>query len=137
MQEDPKVDVHIHEDDLPEFNGVDSKLIALAKLMDAKICTTDFNLGRIAAVQDIDVLNVHELVNASKSPLFTGEEIMIRLMKEGKEADQAVAYMEDGTMIVVSDARKLVGQTVSVIVTSILQTQAGKMIFAKLSKSES
>ena len=133
MQSDPKVDLHIHEDDMTEEFGVDTKLMRLAKLLDAKICTTDFNLSRIAALQKINVLNVYELVNAVKSVVFTGENLNVRLVKEGKEADQALAYMDDGTMIVVSDARHLIGQKVTVKVTSVIQTQAGKMIFAKIS----
>ena len=132
MQEDPKVDVHIHEDDMKADQGVDAKLVTLAKIMDAKICTTDFNLAQSAALQGIAILNVHSLIHAVKSVIFTGEEMSVRLVKEGKEPDQAVAYMEDGTMIVVSDARALIGQTVRVTVNSVLNTQAGKMIFAKL-----
>ncbi|MCA9398743.1 MAG: PIN domain nuclease, partial [Candidatus Omnitrophica bacterium] len=112
--------------------GVDAKLVTLAKIMDAKICTTDFNLAQSAALQGIAILNVHSLIHAVKSVIFTGEEMSVRLVKEGKEPDQAVAYMEDGTMIVVSDARALIGQTVRVTVNSVLNTQAGKMIFAKL-----
>jgi uncharacterized protein YacL len=106
----------------------------LAKLLDAKICTTDFNLSRIAALQKISVLNIHELVNAVKSVVFTGENLNVRLVKEGKEADQALAYMDDGTMIVVSDASHLIGQKVTVKVASVIQTQAGKMIFANVSQ---
>lgn len=132
MQEDPKMDVHIHEDDLTGSEPVDSKLIRLAKMMDARICTTDFNLGRTATLQGIDILNVNELVQAVKSVLFTGDKIEVKLIKEGKEAHQAVGYMDDGTMIVVSDAREMIGREVRVGVTSVLQTQSGKMIFAKI-----
>jgi len=134
MKNDPEIDIHIHEDELTDGSDVDSKLITLAKIMDARICTTDFNLNRTATLQGIEVLNVHELVNAVKSVLFTGDTIEVKLIKEGKEAHQAVGYMEDGTMIVVSEARKLIGQSVMADVTSVLQTQAGKMIFAKLNK---
>jgi len=132
MQEDPKMDLHIHEDDLTGSEPVDSKLIRLAKMMDARICTTDFNLGRTAALQGIDILNVNELVQAVKSVLFTGDKIDVKLIKEGKEAHQAIGYMDDGTMIVVSDARDMIGREVRVGVTSVLQTQAGKMIFARI-----
>lgn len=132
MQGDPAVDLHIHEDEITEDIEVDAKLMKLAKLMDAKICTTDFNLGRIASLQDIEVLNIHELVNAVKSVVFTGEILEVKLIKEGKEPDQAVAYMEDGTMIVVGGGRGFIGKTVTARVTSVLQTQAGKMVFAKL-----
>jgi uncharacterized protein YacL len=112
---------------------VDAKLIKLAKILDAKICTTDFNLGRIAALQGIEVLNIHELGNAVKPVIYTGESMEVKLVREGKEAGQALAYMEDGTMVVVGDARHLIGKTVTVLVTSVLQTQAGKMVFAKIS----
>lgn len=132
MQEDPKMDIHIHEDDLPSTDPVDSKLIRLAKMMDARICTTDFNLGRTAALQGIDILNVNELVQAVKSVLFTGDKIDVKLIKEGKESHQAIGYMDDGTMIVVSEAREMIGREVRVDVTSVLQTHSGKMIFAKL-----
>ena len=133
MQSDSKIDIHIHEDDLTEEIGVDSKLMKLAKMMDAKICTTDFNLNRIASLQNIKILNIHELVGAVKSVVFTGEILEVKLVKEGKEPDQALAYMEDGTMIVVSDAHRLIGKKVTVRVASVLQTQAGKMVFAKIS----
>ena len=131
MQNDPEIHVHIHEDDLSEEKEVDAKLMKLAKLLDARICTTDFNLGRIAALRGIGVLNIHELASAVKPVIYTGEVLELKLIREGKEPGQALAYMEDGTMVVVSDARDLIGKKVSVRVTSILQTQAGKMIFAK------
>ncbi len=133
MQKDSKIQISIHEDDAEAFGTeVDARLISLAKMMDASICTTDFNLGRIAAVQGIEVLNINELANAVKLVVFNGEKVNIRLVKEGKEPGQAVGYLEDGTMIVVSEARKFVGQKVDVTITSVLQTQAGKIIFAKL-----
>ena len=132
MQNDPMIGIHIHEDELIEEKEVDAKLMKIAKLLDAKICTTDFNMSRIAALQKIQILNINELANAVKSAIFTGDKLEIQLIKEGKEPDQALAYLEDGTMIVVSNARELIGQEVTVQVTSVLQTQAGKMIFAKL-----
>ncbi|HLF18776.1 MAG TPA: TRAM domain-containing protein [Candidatus Omnitrophota bacterium] len=134
MQNDPKVDVHIHEDEMTEPGDVDAKLVSLAKLMDARICTTDFNLGQTASLQHIEVLNMNELASSVKSVVFIGEELDVKLTREGKEASQAVGYMDDGTMVVVSDARKLIGQNVCAAVTSVLQTQSGKMIFAKLSQ---
>ncbi len=132
MREDPKMDVHIHEDDLTGPEPVDAKLIRLAKMMDARICTTDFNLGRTAELQGVDTLNINELVHAVKSVLFTGDKIDVKLIKEGKEPHQAIGYMEDGTMIVVANASQYIGQEVKADVTSVLQTQAGKMIFAKI-----
>jgi len=134
MQKDSAADVRIHEDDLTGTESVDLKLIKLSKIMDARICTTDFNLTRVASIQGIEMLNVNDLVNAVKPLVFTGEELEIKLMKEGKEASQAIGYLEDGTMVVVSDGRRALGQTVTVYVTSALQTQAGRMIFAKLER---
>ena len=132
MQKDTAADVRIHEDDLTGSEGADLKLVKLAKLMDARICTTDFNLSRMASIQGIEMLNINDLVNAVKPMVFAGEEMEVRLLKEGKEANQAVGYLEDGTMVVVSDGRRAIGQNVKVTVTSALQTQAGRMIFAKL-----
>jgi uncharacterized protein YacL len=132
-QTDPHIDVYIHEDELSDENQVDTKLMKLAKLLDARICTTDFNLSRVASLQKIEVLNIHELVNAVKSVVFTGETLEVKLVREGKEHGQALAYMEDGTMIVVGDARHLIGKKITVCVTSVLQTQSGKMVFAKIS----
>ena len=134
MQKDTAADVRIHEDDLNGPEPVDLKLVKLAKLMDARICTTDFNLSRMATIQGIEMLNINDLVNAAKSMVFTGEELEIRLLKEGKEQNQAIGYLEDGTMVVVSDGRRAVGQMVKVYVTSALQTQAGRMIFAKMDR---
>ena len=134
MQKDARTEIHIHEDELPENLGVDERLVKIAKMLDARICTTDFNLGRIAALQGVEVLNIHELVNALKSVIINGERLDVRLVREGKEPHQAIAFLEDGTMIVVSDAQKFIGKKVPVVVASTLQTQAGKMIFAKLEK---
>jgi uncharacterized protein YacL len=132
MQADDTIDIRIHEDDFPGAESVDGKLIMLAKLMDASLCTTDYNLGRIAALQSIKVLNINDLLSSVRSTIVNGESLRIKLVKEGKEHDQAVGYLEDGTMIVVSNARKSIGEEVNVVVSSILQTPSGKMIFAKL-----
>ena len=134
MQKDSTSDVIVHEDDLTGPEEVDLKLVKLSKMMDARVCTTDFNLSRMASIQGIEMLNINDLVNAVKPVVFTGEELEIRLLKEGKEANQAIGYLEDGTMVVVSDGRKALGQTVKVYVTSALQTQAGRMIFAKMER---
>jgi uncharacterized protein YacL len=134
MQKDSAMDLVIHEEDVPGEQDVDAKLVRLAKIMEARICTVDYNLGRIAAIQGVKVLNIHELVTAVKPIVFAGEEMEVRLVKEGKEEDQAIAYTDDGTMIVVSEARSLVGRKVKVVVASVLQTQSGRMIFAKLQK---
>ncbi len=96
--------------------------------------TVDFNLNRVASLQGIKILNINELANVLKPVVFPGEHMQTKLIREGKEYNQAVGYLEDGTMIVVEDARKLIGQDVKVVVTSVLQTQAGRMIFTKLEK---
>jgi uncharacterized protein YacL len=135
MQKDAALDVRIHEDDAPVDQDVDTKLIRLAKLMDARIYTVDYNLSRVATIQGVETLNINELVNAVKPAVFPGEEMDVCLLREGKEQNQAVAYTDDGTMIVVSDAKHLIGKKARVNVVSVLQTQAGRMIFAKVRKS--
>ncbi len=132
MQKDPDIDIKVHEDDIPDVAEVDDKLLHLAKRIEAKICTTDFNLNRNAGIQGIRILNVNELVNAVKPIVFPSDQLLVKLVKEGTESNQAVGYMDDGTMIVVADARDKVGKEIKVEVTSALQTQAGRMIFAKL-----
>lgn len=134
IQKEAGVDIAIHEEDFPEISEVDAKLVKLAKLLSAKILTVDFNLNRIATIQGIKVLNINELANAIKPVVFPGEEMKIKLIKEGKEHNQAVGYLDDGTMVVVEDARRFIGQEVRVAVTSVLQTQAGRMIFTKIEK---
>ncbi|MBF0489430.1 MAG: TRAM domain-containing protein [Candidatus Omnitrophica bacterium] len=131
-QKDVAADVKIHEDELTGPEPVDLKLVKLAKIMDARICTTDFNLSRMASLQNVEMLNINDLVNSVKPMVFNGEELEIRLLKEGKDPNQAVGYLEDGTMVVVIDGKKMIGQQVKVYVTSALQTQAGRMVFAKL-----
>lgn len=132
IQKELGVPVVIHEEDFPEIKEVDAKLVKLAKLLEAKIFTVDFNLNRVAAIQGVKVLNINELANALKPVVFPGEAMEIKLLKEGKEYNQAVGYLDDGTMVVVEDARKLIGQTVKAVVSSVLQTQAGRMIFTKV-----
>ncbi len=136
MQKDPAIEMRIQEDDLPGEIDVDNKLVKMARMMEAKVCTTDFNLNRIATIQGVKVLNINELTNAVKSVVFPSEVMEVRLLKEGKEPNQAVGYLDDGTMIVVSEARHLLGQKIKATVTSVLQTQAGRMIFAKPVKAE-
>ena len=132
MQKDTTVDIRVHEDEMTGPDPVDVKLVRLSKILDGRLCTTDFNLSRMATIQDVGILNIHDLVNAVKTVVFAGEEMDVRLLKEGKEATQAVGYLEDGTMVVVGEGRKHIGQVCKVYVTSVLQTQAGRMIFAKL-----
>jgi len=134
IQKEPGLDIVIHEGDFAETSEVDAKLVKLAKLLEAKILTVDFNLNRVATIQGIKVLNINELANALKPVVFPGEEMQLKIIKEGKEHNQAIGYLDDGTMVVVEDARRLIGQEVRVAVTSVLQTQAGRMIFTKLEK---
>ncbi|MDO4870367.1 MAG: PIN domain nuclease [Bacillota bacterium] len=115
-------------DEIPE---VDVKLLKLAQIMNGKVVTNDFNLNKVAGIKGVPVLNINELANTLKPVVLPGEEMLISLVKEGKERSQAVAYLDDGTMIVVEDGRKFIGQTMKVTVTSVLQTSAGRMIFAK------
>jgi uncharacterized protein YacL len=131
LQKSSQVSVMITETDFPEVKDVDSKLIELAKYMDAKIVTNDFNLNKIAQLQGIPVLNINELANALKPVVLPGESIRVFILKEGKEKDQGVAYLDDGTMVVVDNSRKLIGQNVDITVTSVLQTTVGKMIFGR------
>ena len=134
IQKEAGQSITIHEEEFPDVAEVDAKLVRLAKLLDAKILTVDFNLNRVASLQGVKVLNINELANALKSMVFPGEQIHIKLLKEGKEHNQAVGYLDDGTMVVVEDGRRFIGQDVRVVVTSVLQTQAGRMIFTKLEK---
>jgi len=131
LQRIPKVTVLIHDGDFPQVREVDRKLIELAKAMDAKVVTNDYNLNKVAEVSGVAVLNVNELANAVKPAVLPGEMMHLYVLKEGKEAGQGVAYLDDGTMVVVDHGRKLIGQSVDVTVTSVLQTTAGRMIFAR------
>ncbi|MFC1631718.1 PIN/TRAM domain-containing protein [Candidatus Omnitrophota bacterium] len=131
IQKNPQIDVRIHEDDFPELGEVDAKLIKLAQVLNAKIFTNDFNLGKIAELQGVKILNVNELANALKPIVLPGELLEVKVIKEGKEYNQGIAYLDDGTMIVVENGKQLLGQTVRTTVTSVLQTTAGRMIFTK------
>ena len=132
MQDAKLVPIEIVEDDYDDLHEVDSKLMRLALEKQWKLMTNDFNLNKVARVQGIKVLNLNELANVLKPALVAGEWIRVQVMKEGKEVQQGVAYLDDGTMIVVEDGRPYVGQEVEVMVTSILQTSAGRMIFARV-----
>jgi len=134
IQKESGLDISISEEDFAETSEVDAKLVKLAKLLEAKILTVDFNLNRVATIQGIKVLNINELANALKSLVFPGEEMQVKLIKEGKEHNQAIGYLDDGTMVVVEEGRRLIGQDVRVSVTSVLQTQAGRMIFTKINR---
>jgi uncharacterized protein YacL len=137
IQKQANVDVRIVDQDYPSVKEVDAKLIELAKEVDGKIITNDANLNKVAELQGIGVLNINELANALKPVVLPGEEMSVKILKEGKELGQGVAYLDDGTMIVVDNGRKQMGKTVEVIVTSVLQTPAGRMIFARFKEDTS
>ncbi len=131
IQSELDIPVQIWEQDFEDIAEVDSKLIRLAKVMDGKIFTNDYNLNKVAILQGVTVLNINELANAVKPVVLPGEEMIVTIVKEGKEHGQGVAYLDDGTMIVVDGGKRSLGETLAVIVTSVLQTAAGRMIFAK------
>ena len=132
IQKMTTITVKIVDEDFPQIKEVDAKLVALARLMGAKIITNDFNLNKVAELQGVTVLNLNELANAVKPVVLPGERMNIFIAKEGKESSQGVGYLDDGTMVVVDNARRRINQQTDVIVTSVLQTTAGRMIFAKL-----
>ena len=125
------ITVQFVENDYPQIREVDMKLIELAKEIDAKIVTNDFNLNKVAQLRGVEVLNINELANALKPVYLPGEVMKVFILKEGKEFNQGIAYLDDGTMVVVDNARKMIGKTVDSSVTSVLQTTAGKMIFGR------
>ena len=131
IQKDPALQVRIVEEDFPQVREVDMKLIELAKVYGCKVVTNDFNLNKVATLHGVEVLNINELANALKPVVLPGETMKVFILKEGKEFNQGVAYLDDGTMVVVDHARKLISKTVEITVTSVLQTTAGKMIFGR------
>jgi uncharacterized protein YacL len=132
LQDNGDLEIKIVEDDFPRLKEVDQKLVELAKNYDGKIVTNDFNLNKLAAVQGVAALNINELANAVKPVVLLGELMHVLIQKEGKEHDQGVAYLDDGTMVVVDHARHLISKKVDISVTSVIQTATGKMIFGKL-----
>ena len=131
IQKISTLQVQIIEDDFPAIREVDMKLIELAKMYEGKVVTNDFNLNKVAQLHGVDVLNINELANSLKPVVLPGEIMKVFILKEGKEYNQGVAYLDDGTMVVVDNARKMIGKTIDISVTSVLQTTAGKMIFGK------
>lgn len=131
IQQEKTVEVRIVDTNFEEVAEVDMKLLKLAQKMDGMVMTNDYNLNKVAELQNIPILNINELANAVKPVVLPGEEMVVTLVKEGKESNQAVAYLDDGTMIVVENGRRYIGDTLDVLVTSVLQTAAGRMIFAK------
>ena len=131
IQKELDIEVEITEKDFDDIPEVDSKLLKLAQLINGKVVTNDYNLNKVAQFQGVEVLNINELANAVKPVAIPGEEMIAQVVKEGKESNQGIAYLDDGTMIVVEGGRKYIGQTINVLVTSVLQTSAGRMIFGK------
>ncbi len=136
LQKSSRVTVIISETDFPDVPDVDSKLIECAKSLGARIVTNDFNLNKVAQLQGLTVLNINELANALKPVVLPGEGMRVFILKEGKEKDQGVAYLDDGTMVVVDNSRRMIGQTIDITVTSVLQTTVGKMIFGRFNNDE-
>ena len=136
IQEDYGIEIYNSDSEkaLKEIPEVDVKLLKLAQIMKGKVVTNDFNLNKVAAIKEVPVLNINELANALKPMVIPGESMTVSLIKQGKDPNQAVAYLDDGTMIVVENGRKQIGNTVNILVTSVLQTAAGRMIFGKVTK---
>ena len=132
IQKMPHLEVEIADDDFPAIADVDLKLIELAKRYDGKIITNDYNLNKVASLQGIEILNVNQLANALKPVVLPGETMRVFILREGKEYNQGVAYLDDGTMVVVDGARRMINKTIDITVTSVHQTTAGKMIFGRL-----
>lgn len=132
LQTNSRVEVKIHDNDVAEFRSVDDKLVELAKRLPAEVLTNDHNLCRVAELQHVKVLNLNDLARAMRPVMQPGERVTVRLIKHGREPEQAVAYLDDGTMVVVNRARRLVGHDADVVIASVLQTAAGRMAFAEL-----
>ncbi len=135
MQSNCNLQVQIVADDFPAIREVDLKLLELAKKWEAKVVTNDFNLNKVAHLHHVEVLNINDLANALKPVVLPGERMTILILKEGKEFNQGVGYLDDGTMVVVDHARKMIGRSVDISVTSVLQTASGKMIFGKMDEN--
>jgi uncharacterized protein YacL len=137
IQKNSNLEVQIYEADFPNVREVDLKLIELGKQLNAPIVTNDFNLNKVAHLRGVEVLNINELANALKPVVLPGEIMKVFILKEGKEYNQGVAYLDDGTMVVVDNARRLIGKNIDMVVTSVLQTTAGKMIFGRAEEQRS
>ena len=135
MQSSPALDLQIVSEDFPSIREVDLKLLELAKRREAKVVTNDFNLNKVAHLHHVEVLNINDLANALMPVVLPGERMTVAILKEGKEFNQGVGYLDDGTMVVVDHARKLIGRTVEISVTSVLQTASGKMIFGRVDEN--
>ncbi len=131
IQKEVGIEVEMYEGDFEDIQEVDSKLVKLAKITGGVVVTNDFNLNKVCEFQNVNVLNINDLANAVKPVVLPGEELNVQVIKDGKEYNQGVAYLDDGTMIVVEEGRNYIGKRIDVVVTSVLQTSAGRMIFAK------
>ncbi len=131
IQKNPDLHIRIVEEDFPQVRDVDMKLLELAKLIHGKVVTNDFNLNKVAQIHGVEVLNINELANSLRPVVLPGELMKVFILKEGKEQSQGIAYLDDGTMVVVDNARKMISKTIEISVTSVLQTTAGKMIFGR------
>jgi uncharacterized protein YacL len=136
MQKQNDVEVKISDQDFLKLKEVDAKLVELAKIINGRIITNDYNLNKVAELQGLMVLNINQLSNALKPVVLPGETIHVMILKEGKETGQGVAYLDDGTMVVVEEGKKLISRELDVVVTSVLQTTAGRMIFARPREEE-
>jgi len=136
LQNDSPIPIRITDMDVSEVREADSKLVALARHLSCPIMTNDYNLNRVAEIQGVTILNINDLANAVKAAYLPGEELMVKVIQEGREAGQGVGYLDDGTMIVVEDGRHHINQRMTVIVTKVLQTSAGRMIFARMVNGE-
>lgn len=132
LKKEPNIEIEISDQALEEINSVDEKIVRLAQSLDAKVLTTDYNLNRIAQLQGVNVLNINDLANALKPSFIAGQNFSLKLIKEGKEQNQAIGYLEDGTMVVVEGGRRLIGKTINVEVTSVLQSSSGRIVFTKI-----
>jgi uncharacterized protein YacL len=131
LQKDPAISVRISDIDVEGTNAVDDKLIILARQMRAPVLTNDFNLNRVAEIQGVTILNINELANAVKAVYLPGENLNVRVIQEGREHGQGIGYLDDGTMVVVQDGNENIGEEINTVVTKVLQTAAGRMIFSK------
>jgi uncharacterized protein YacL len=137
LRSDPKVDLMIYDRDLPEFAGqpVDQRLVLLAKHLEGKVVTNDYNLNKVAKLHNVGVINLNDIANSLKPVFLPGEEIEVRIVKAGEESGQGVGYLEDGTMVVIEGGRDHISQQVMAVVTSVLQTSAGRMVFGRYTRA--
>ena len=136
MQKDPLIPVNISDIDVEGSRQVDDKLVILAKQLRVPVLTNDFNLNRVAELQGVTILNINELANAVKAVYLPGEVLPVRVIQEGRESGQGVGYLDDGTMVVVQGGNNSIGIEMNTVVTKVLQTAAGRMIFARIENSK-